>query len=116
MSTKKITASIFILLGCLIIFSFTSSESRYTALIKNLEIYAELFKILNNNYVDELNPNDLMRTGIDGMLNSMDPYTNYFPEDQVEDIRTMTTGQYGGIGATTKRIGSRTIVTRIFPG
>lgn len=116
MSFKKISVAASVLLVCLIIFSFTSTGGRYTSLIKNLEVYAELFKTLNDNYVDELNPNDLMRTGIDGMLNSMDPYTNYFPEDQVEDIRTMTTGQYGGIGATTKRIRNRTIVTRIFPG
>jgi carboxyl-terminal processing protease len=57
-----------------------------------------------------------MRTGLDGMLNSIDPYTNYFPEDQVEDIRTMATGQYGGIGATTKRIRNRTVVTKIMTG
>jgi hypothetical protein len=101
MNFKKISVTASVLLVCLIIFSFTSTGGRYTALIKNLEVYAELFKTLNDNYVDDLNPNDLMRTGIDGMLNSMDPYTNYFPEDQVEDIRTMTTGQYGGIGIST---------------
>jgi carboxyl-terminal processing protease len=58
----------------------------------------------------------LVRTGIDAMLESLDPYTNYIPEDQVEDFRTMNTGQYGGIGALTREIGNRTVVAMVFEG
>ena len=54
--------------------------------------------------MDDVPPAQMMRTGIDAMLKSLDPYTNYIPEDDIEDFRTMTTGQYGGIGAV---IGSR---------
>ncbi|TAE70806.1 MAG: S41 family peptidase [Bacteroidetes bacterium] len=66
---------------------------------KNLDIFTTLYKEINTYYVDEVNPSTIMKTGIDAMLNSLDPYTNYIPEDEIEDYRTMTTGQYGGIGA-----------------
>lgn len=66
---------------------------------KNLEIFVSLYKQLNSNYVDEINPGDLMKTAIDKMLESLDPYTTFIPESDLEDIRLMTTGQYGGIGA-----------------
>ena len=59
---------------------------------------------LNNFYVDETDPGKLMKTAIDEMLKSLDPYTNYIPESEIEDFKFMTTGQYGGIGAViTKR-------------
>jgi len=96
--------------------SFTPPAERYFEIAKNLDIFASLFKEVNALYVDEVNPNKLMRTGIDAMLNSLDPYTNYIPEDEVEDFRTMNTGQYGGIGAITRQIGHRTVVTMVYEG
>src|ERR1043165_2343966 len=96
--------------------SFTGPGERYFEIAKNLDIFATLFKEVNALYVDEVNPNTLVRTGIDAMLNSLDPYTNYIPEDEVEDFRTMNTGQYGGIGAVTREIGNRTVVTMIMDG
>ena len=66
---------------------------------KNLEIYSSVYKSLFQNYVDEINSGELMRTGIDAMLESLDPYTVYKSESEIEDFRYMTTGQYGGIGA-----------------
>src|SRR5688572_26008869 len=97
-------------------FSFTPPAERYFEIAKNLDIFASLFKEVNALYVDEVNPNKLMRTGIDAMLNSLDPYTNFIPEDEVEDFRTMNTGQYGGIGAITRQIGNRTVVTMVYEG
>lgn len=97
-------------------FSFTPPAERYFEIAKNLDIFASLFKEVNALYVDEVNPNKLMRTGIDAMLNSLDPYTNYIPEDEVEDFRTLNTGQYGGIGAITRQIGHRTVVTMVYEG
>ena len=96
--------------------SFTRTADRYFEIAKNLDIFATLFKEVNALYVDEVNPNRLVRTGIDAMLASLDPYTNYIPEDEVEDYRTMNTGQYGGIGAITREIGDRTVVTMIMEG
>ncbi|HEY3406275.1 MAG TPA: S41 family peptidase [Ohtaekwangia sp.] len=103
----------FVVLACL---SFTKPAERYFEIAKNLDIFATLFKEVNALYVDDVNPNKLVRTGIDAMLGSLDPYTNYIPEDEVEDFRTVNTGQYGGIGAVTREIGNRTIVTMVMRG
>jgi carboxyl-terminal processing protease len=100
----------------LVSLSFTKPGERYFEIAKNLDIFATLFKEVNALYVDEVNPNTLVRTGIDAMLNSLDPYTNYIPEDEVEDYRTINTGQYGGIGAVTRYIGNRTVVTMVMEG
>lgn len=96
--------------------AFTPPAERYFEIAKNLDIFASLFKEVNSLYVDEINPNKLVRTGIDAMLGSLDPYTNYIPEDEVENFRTVNTGQYGGIGAVTREIGTRTVVTMIYEG
>jgi carboxyl-terminal processing protease len=100
----------------LVLFSFTAPADRYFEIAKNLDVFAMLFREVNNLYVDDVNPNRLMRTGIDAMLNSLDPYTNYIPEDEVEDFRTLNTGQYGGIGAVTRVLGRRTMVTMMYEG
>lgn len=97
-------------------FSFTPPAERYFEIAKNLDIFASLFKEVNAMYVDEVNPNQLIRTGIDAMLISLDPYTNFIAEDEVETYRTMNTGQYGGIGAVTRIIGNRTLITMIYEG
>ena len=94
--------------------SFTPPAERYFEIAKNLDIFASLFKEVNALYVDEVNPNQLMRVGIDAMLNSLDPYTNFISEDEVEDYRTLNTGQYGGIGALTRQIENRTVVSMVY--
>ena len=66
---------------------------------KNLDIYFTLFKTLSLNYVDDISATKLTKTAIDAMLASLDPYTNYIPENEIDDYRFMTTGEYGGIGA-----------------
>jgi carboxyl-terminal processing protease len=113
---KKIVIVVILLIGLTIGFSFTTPGERYFEIARNLDIFATLYKEVNAYYVDEVNPNRLMKTGIDAMLESLDPYTNYIPEDQVEDFRTMNTGQYGGIGALTREINGRTVVTMIMEG
>ena len=76
-----------------------NSGDNYFEIAKNLDIFTTLYKELNTFYVDETNPGDLMKKGIDEMLKSLDPFTNYIPESEIEDFRFQTTGQYGGIGA-----------------
>lgn len=98
------------------VFSFTSPSERYFEIAKNLDIFATLFKEVNALYVDEVNPNKVIKTGIDAMLASLDPYTNYIPEDDIEDFRTQSTGQYGGIGALTSRIDGKIRITMVFEG
>jgi carboxyl-terminal processing protease len=78
---------------------------------KNIDIFTTLYRELNTYYVDEVNPNKVMRIGIDAMLKSLDPYTNYYSEDQIEDYRTMTTGEYSGIGASVVSRGNKVLVT-----
>ncbi len=96
---KKYLAGILVAGLGLGLFSFKSNSDRYFEIAKNLDVFATLFKEVNTYYVDDVPPALMMRTGIDAMLKSLDPYTNYIPEDDIEDFRTMTTGQYGGIGA-----------------
>lgn len=92
------------------LFSFTSANDKYFEIAKSLDIFATLYKEVNAFYVDEVNPTKFMKTGIDAMLESLDPYTNYIPEDEIEDYRTITTGQYGGIGAVIGKKGGKTII------
>ncbi len=98
------------------LFSFTSPGERYFEIAKNLDIFATLFKEVNALYVDEVNPNTVIRKGIDSMLASLDPYTNYIPEDDIEDFRTQSTGQYGGIGALTSKIEDKIRIVMIIEG
>jgi carboxyl-terminal processing protease len=78
---------------------------------KNLEILTSLYKELNTNYVDGANPSELMKTGIDAMLNKLDPYTVFIPESEIEDYRFMTTGEYGGIGSLIHKQGDYIVIS-----
>ena len=101
-----------------LLFSFrtASDNERYFEIAKNLDIFATLFREVNTYYVDEITPGKLVKTGIDAMLKSLDPYTNYIPEDDIEDFRTMTTGQYGGIGAVVVKRNGKTVVQSAYEG
>ncbi|MFZ1692084.1 MAG: S41 family peptidase [Flavobacteriales bacterium] len=88
-----------------------AAGDNYFEIGKNLEIFTDLYKELNIYYVDDTQPGKLMKTGIDAMLNSLDPYTQYIPESDIEDYRFQTTGQYGGIGALIKRKGDLVVVS-----
>lgn len=83
---------------------------------KNLDIFSELYKQLDINYVDEISPGELMKTGIDAMLESLDPFTNYIPESQIEDYKLLTTGQYGGIGALIHKGDSYVVISEPYEG
>lgn len=77
-----------------------SNEDRYAELAKNIEIFTSLYRELNSYYVDDLDPNIVMKSAIDGMLETLDPYTNYIPASDIDEYEFQTTGKYGGIGAT----------------
>jgi len=93
-----------------------SAGDSFFEISKNLEIFTELYKELNIYYVDDTQPGKLMKTGIDAMLSSLDPYTQYIPESDMEDYRFMTTGQYGGIGALIKRQDDHVFVSEPYEG
>ncbi|MVM38443.1 PDZ domain-containing protein [Spirosoma sp. HMF3257] len=96
-------------------FSF-KTDDRFFEIARNLDIYATLFKELNLYYVDEINPNRMVKTSIDGMLKALDPYTNFFAEDEIEDYMTMTTGRYNGIGALIGQRQGKSIVLMVYEG
>jgi carboxyl-terminal processing protease len=85
-------------------------------IMKNLDIYSNMVKELNQDYVDEINPGELTQTGIDAMLESLDPYTNFIPESQVEDYKFITTGQYGGIGALIHQQADFVVISEPYEG
>src|ERR1035437_8875096 len=104
-----------LLIGGYAIISYSFVDN-YFEVSKNLDIFATMFRELNIYYVDETNPGDLMKKGIDEMLASLDPYTNYIPESEIEDYRYMTTGQYGGIGALIRQHGDKIMVAEPYEG
>jgi carboxyl-terminal processing protease len=116
MTKKRIILALWLIGASFTLVAFKITTDKYFEIQKNLDIFATLYREVNMFYVDEVNPNTLMKTGIDAMLNSLDPYTNYIPEDEIEDYRTMTTGQYGGIGAIVGNREGKTLVIMPYEG
>ncbi len=83
---------------------------------KNVNIFVSILKDLNEKYADEISPGALTQTAIDAMLKSLDPYTVYYPESQIEDYRMMTTGQYGGVGALIQQHGKDVVISEPYEG
>jgi carboxyl-terminal processing protease len=92
---------LYLILFCFIgsVVCATSSDKRSFRISKNLTIFNSLFRELDLNYVDTLNYDKMVKTTIDNMLEKLDPYTVYMPEDETDDLKFMTTGEYAGIGA-----------------
>lgn len=107
---KKLRAVLIIIPVVMVSMLTSSYVDSYFEISKNLDIFITLFKELNLYYVDETQPGNLMEEGINGMLESLDPYTTFIPESDIEDYRFMTTGQYGGIGALIRKKDSLVVV------
>ena len=97
-------------------FAFREPAEKYFEVAKSLDIFATLFKEVNAYYVDEVEPEKLVRKGIDAMLESLDPYTDYISEEEMESFRISTTGQYGGVGAMIGVINKKVVVTQPYRG
>ncbi|WP_199138826.1 S41 family peptidase [Pedobacter sp. ASV12] len=106
---------VYILLLVVLLASLTMAFREDLFLVsKNLDIFASLYKEININYVEETNPADLMRNGIDAMLGGLDPYTEYIPESEIEDYKLKyVSTQYGGIGIGTLNIEGKLYVNEI---
>ena len=120
--TKK---SIYIVLIAAIFISATTvtstlisnkNDDNYFEITKNIRIMTSVYDNINTFYVDEPEPGNLMKKAIDAMLRSLDPYTVYIPESDIEDYRFMTTGQYGGIGAMIKTQDSYVVISEPYEG
>ncbi|MCX7862444.1 MAG: S41 family peptidase [Bacteroidales bacterium] len=111
---KKIAIA-FLIVTSVVVFTAFNDKVNFE-IIKNLDIYYSLFRELNVYYVDEINPSEVIKKSIDAMLNSLDPYTVYIPESQIEDFRFMTTGQYGGIGALIQQRNKEIMISEPYEG
>lgn len=101
-----------VLIGTLgIVLALNVPDNKYFEIARNLDIFATLFKEVNAFYVDEVDPKKSIEIGINAMLESLDPYTNYIPEENAEDYRTLTTGEYAGIGSLIGVIDGKVIIT-----
>lgn len=105
-----------LLIFCSAIFWGFNRDERNFEISKNLNIYYTLFRELNLFYVDEVDPGDLVKKSMDAMLNSLDPYTTYIPESEVEDFKLMTTGEYAGIGALISKHDDEVIIAEPYEG
>ncbi|MFM7177328.1 MAG: S41 family peptidase [Bacteroidota bacterium] len=103
----------FISTGAAVSYSF---KDDFFEISRNIDIFVSLYRELDMYYVDEIKHGEVMKKGIDDMLESLDPYTNYIPESEIEDYRFMTTGQYGGIGAMIGQKGDYVVVTDPYEG
>ncbi len=103
-----------VLLAALTLTAFTAGpiNDKYFEIMKAIEVYTNVYKEVNTYYVDDIEPNQLMRTGIEAMVGSLDPYTNYISETDVESARLRQSGKYQGIGAEIEYVdGLPTILT-----
>jgi len=113
---KKIKYGLLATACCMAVLSLSFKEDLFLV-SKNLDIFASLYKEININYVDETNAPKLMQTGIDAMLGSLDPYTEYVPESEIEDYKLKyVSTQYGGIGASTVFIDGKLFVNEVSQG
>lgn len=92
-------ATLLLIVGAIVFLSFKSGDGRNFQITKNLDIFNSIVKELDMFYVDTLDPNKTIRDGIDAMLYSLDPYTEYYPEEDRGELEQMLKGSYGGIGS-----------------
>lgn len=104
------------IITAMLVWAFTQPSEKYFDIAKSLDIYATLFKEVNAYYVDDVNPKRLVETSIKGMLDQLDPYTDYIPEEDLEAFSIQTTGQYAGVGALIGIVNKKTVITNPYVG
>lgn len=114
----KSTKVVVILISLVVVLTgfYKIEDDRNFEIIKNLDIFHSLFREINIFYVDETNPGEMIKNAIDAMLEELDPYTVYIPESQMEDLKLMTTGEYGGIGAMIRQDSNQVIISEPYEG
>jgi carboxyl-terminal processing protease len=116
MKRSRRTIWVGVVLAVTLSVGFTTLRNKDLELVKNLDIYYTLFRELNMFYVDETDPEKLVTTSIDAMLSSLDPYTTYIPESDMDDFQFQTTGEYGGIGSLIRKSGDSVIIAEPYEG
>ncbi len=113
--SKSMVKTLSLIAGVLVLSSYAyNNNDRLFEIAKNMEIFTNVYRELNTHYVDDLEPNQLMRTGIDAMMNSLDPYTVYYSESQVESYRLSLDDSYDGLGAASKEIDEKFTIVEIY--
>jgi carboxyl-terminal processing protease len=115
MMSKLKLGSILVVL-VIVIWAFQAPSEKYFDIAKSLDIFATLFKEVNAYYVDDVNPKKLIDNSIHGMLDQLDPYTDYIPEEDLEAFSIQTTGQYAGVGALIGIVNKKTVITNPYVG
>jgi len=111
---QKSRAYLIIAFVVILFFVLAFTESNDFKLVKNIEIYTSLFRELNLYYVDETDPEKLIKSSIDEMLKTLDPYTEYIPESDLKDFQFATTGEYGGIGSLIRKSGDYAVISEVY--
>lgn len=107
-----------IVIGSLVIMSsfLVAFKSDFFEVAKQMEIYTTLFKELNLYYIDEINPAELTEKAINEMLEDLDPYTRYYDEQGVEEVKINSSGEYSGIGAESRYYDKKLVISEVFEG
>jgi carboxyl-terminal processing protease len=117
MFKKKFFLIITLSLAVILAVGFTVKQSDiYLEISKNLELFSKVYKEISENYVDEVDPEQFMRAGIQGMLSSLDPYTIFVDEKKMDDIDLITNGTYGGIGISIGVRGDNVTIVEVMDG
>ena len=124
-TTAKIHRTIFQLILCALFATAAAgssaraddrSDSLYYEVNKSLMVFGDLFRQVNSNYVDDVEPDEMLRRGLDGMLEYLDPYTTYISNDESDQVDMLTKGFYGGLGVTIADINGETTVVDVAEG
>jgi len=113
---KIIQLSIFVFCFSTVIYGASKPEQRTFRISKNLTIFNSVFRDLDLHYVDTLNYDKMIKTSIDNMLEKLDPYTVYMPEEETDDLKFMTTGEYAGIGALISKSDRGVVISEPYEG
>lgn len=117
---NKFTKKLFLPIGILFLLvgfvAFQIKNDKLFSIAKNIDIFATLIRELDSYYVDEIDPDKLVQVGIEAMLEELDPYTEYIPEEDSEDFRTLTTGEYAGVGALIGNRGGGNMILMPYTG
>ena len=114
MNARKMLAGAFIVMLGMGMTSFKEDDRNFQ-ISKNLDIFNSIFKELDMFYVDTVNAEKMIQTGVEGMLSLTDPYTEYYPEEEVSSLKEMTTGKYGGIGAAIRNYEAKDRIAVVEP-
>ncbi|MVT07416.1 S41 family peptidase [Chitinophaga tropicalis] len=112
---RMVIVLVLLLAGGMSIMAYTEKD-KYFEIAKNLDIFAAFYRELNTYYVDDLPPEKLMHKGIDAMLEETDPYTDFIPEENLDELKFMATGKYGGVGVSVNTDSERTVIADVYEG